>query len=1522
MSAPYPYPSFMSVYGSDEQQQLDEIQDCVCYEQGKEQDHAAGQITSSVHSAPAHALPAQRALPLAIHRRSSINSFASDSTTPSPSTSHSSPSISDSSPTSSPESACSNPCLGPFTRTMPPPPSSHGQTNWSRQPEPSLYPAQPSPGHAGRNVKKLSLNMASLPVPRLGSISAADSVHAFSAPTSPLKEPLRSARKKPTNLTIRTPGFQQLAFQDSTVEVPPTPSSRPTLHTFASTPSLPWLSTSTTSSSSRLHVSVPSLGSSHSRPGSDSSVSSQCVSSLPGVREELESQQWQERQENGYPDGPVCIYDRGVYLYLEPTAAEARKFDTVINVAKEIKNPFEQLSPEHRTVMSTWRDRESRDNIPEPQTAISEASFKSAWEIQPVEQAVEKPEVGEQQQHQPEYVHVPWDHNSEIMDDLPALCRLIDDRTRRGKKVLIHCQLGVSRSASLTIAYGLWVGYQSDFHSMYMQVKQRSPWVGPNMGLIYQLTDFCARVNRGEYAHGQGQTAPESWFKRKEVPSEDASKTPTAKVPRPSIRLDKELPPVPLFQQEDNKARVLHVVTQMSASRPASPPRPLPFRTLAEYVDARPMPRHKPRRAPAPVGVAVDRAQASAQLNLASDDVPPTPSLFSPRSTEFVAAPIGTSHSIGEITAASPPEGTASVTAKSRRPEVEEVVPSTIDPRSPPQPADSKEILGSIDGVDNVTLSRRGQQTTGTLHLTPHHIIFVPTPTITTTTAGTTATTLPTRELWITYPIIAFCTLRTSPPASRQRSSIRLRGRDFTFVCFYLSDDRTAREVYDSIRALTCKLGRIDRLYAFSYQPQPAERDVVPNGWSIYDPIAEYARMGVGAAVSDGERNKSWRISRINADYRLSPTYPALFAVPASISDNTLKYAAAYRSRARIPVLTYLHPVNNCSITRSSQPMVGVRGNRSIQDETLLAAIFSTTRAAEREDRNMIVDARPTVNAYVMQAAGLGTENMDNYKFATKAYLGIDNIHVMRDSLQRVIDALKDSDLSPIGPNKEALHKSNWLKHIANMLDGVGLIARQVALQHSHVLIHCSDGWDRTSQLSALSQICLDPYYRTMHGFIVLVEKDWLSFGHMFQHRSGFLSSDKWFQIENERIAGRSEQTDDTKAPTDAISGAQRKIENALLSAKGFFTKQNNDWPPESITVDSDNEASQAGPESECSTPGSRPRLVPVAGASGGKEDKAVTKVKETAPIFHQFLDATYQLMYQHPTRFEFSERFLRRLLYHLHSCQYGTFLLDNECQRKQAKLPETTRSVWDYFLSRKHEFLNPNYDPVVDDKVRGKERLILPRTDEVRWWHEVFGRTDEEMNGKPFDRSAASKLAVINGDHSLAESDDVHFDSQASSLYGSHSQNGHSLPVSRARTPVPAAVETKPASVGLASLSSGEKTVTASGGSSRSESGIPPQTLKPVENLPGSNTTDKVENDAIQPQPDSKEKAVQEQESKEVTATITLTEDNDDINENNDKDLDPLGIGLVKDRVSSPSIDRGAAREKRREQMKVLLEE
>ena len=129
---------------------------------------------------------------------------------------------------------------------------------------------------------------------------------------------------------------------------------------------------------------------------------------------------------------------------------------------------------------------------------------------------------------------------------------------------------------------------------------------------------------------------------------------------------------------------------------------------------------------------------------------------------------------------------------------------------------------------------------------------------------------------------------------------------------------------------------------------------------------------------------------------------------------------------------------------------------------------------------NLIIDARPTANAMANVAVGAGSENMDNYKTGKKAYLGIDNIHVMRNSLKTVDEAVKEAEDASGSVDRMLLRKSNWLKHISTLLDGALVIVRNVNLNASHVLIHCSDGWDRTGQLSATAQLCLDPYYRTI----------------------------------------------------------------------------------------------------------------------------------------------------------------------------------------------------------------------------------------------------------------------------------------------------------------------------------------------------------------------------------------------------------------------------------------------------------
>ncbi|GET86770.1 hypothetical protein, conserved [Leishmania tarentolae] len=66
------------------------------------------------------------------------------------------------------------------------------------------------------------------------------------------------------------------------------------------------------------------------------------------------------------------------------------------------------------------------------------------------------------------------------------------------------------------------------------------------------------------------------------------------------------------------------------------------------------------------------------------------------------------------------------------------------------------------------------------------------------------------------------------------------------------------------------------------------------------------------------------------------------------------------------------------------------------------------------------------------------------------------------------------------------------------------------------VFLNCSDGWDRTPQISILAQLLLDPYYRTVEGLCILLEREVLCFGHPTQLRSTAVHGnvgDYWGQL-------------------------------------------------------------------------------------------------------------------------------------------------------------------------------------------------------------------------------------------------------------------------------------------------------------------------------------------------------------------------------------------------------------------------
>eukprot|EP00729_Bicosta_minor_P017639 gene17639-14086_t len=278
-----------------------------------------------------------------------------------------------------------------------------------------------------------------------------------------------------------------------------------------------------------------------------------------------------------------------------------------------------------------------------------------------------------------------------------------------------------------------------------------------------------------------------------------------------------------------------------------------------------------------------------------------------------------------------------------------------------------------------------------------------------------------------------------------------VRCRDFRTLVLTFTDKEN---VHGSIQALHDRLSYL--IHNVTFQP-PAFTLGATNeeDWEMYSPSSDYLRQGVTpeGILPPGIKISQWRQCKLNKGYQICPTYPSVWYVPRCLDDGTVKESAAFRSKGRLPILTYYHKKRGSAIVRCAQPLIGATGRRSESDENLVNAV---RLSSPHPDLLVIFDARSKLAEMGNQLMGKGAEDTRNYEKTKVLFMEIQNIHAVRastDALQALCEGQSDSKWL------SKLEDTGWLQHVQSILSASSSLARKRHRLHAALAHRTTSIW-------------------------------------------------------------------------------------------------------------------------------------------------------------------------------------------------------------------------------------------------------------------------------------------------------------------------------------------------------------------------------------------------------------------------------------------------------------------------------
>ncbi|XP_065919668.1 uncharacterized protein [Dysidea avara] len=257
-------------------------------------------------------------------------------------------------------------------------------------------------------------------------------------------------------------------------------------------------------------------------------------------------------------------------------------------------------------------------------------------------------------------------------------------------------------------------------------------------------------------------------------------------------------------------------------------------------------------------------------------------------------------------------------------------------------------------------------------------------------------------------------------------------------------------------------------------------------------------------------------VKTIATDLEGCPSYPSKVVVPVVISDLDLMRGVEFYREKRFPAACWRHK-NGAVLLRggTATSRRGAQNNPHAQsDEAFIKAVVGCIEHGasggakfyiftEKYEQTKLEHVQTSTETFHGSLGGrLTPKQATRYYYHNCEFVEADsppsfkNVRHSFTKLQALFEnKVSDSEYLSV------LDESRWLKYISELLKVSCEVCVALHEERSSVMVCYEAGWDRTTQIVSLAQLMLDPYYRTMEGFQVLIQKEWLWFGHPFASR-------------------------------------------------------------------------------------------------------------------------------------------------------------------------------------------------------------------------------------------------------------------------------------------------------------------------------------------------------------------------------------------------------------------------------------